>query len=92
MSRIVFSKSSFIAGVTISLVLISLPIFLLRFTDLAMFPWIPGTALVGWLGGRGLHDSEGFAFLLLGILVDFILYLIIFTVLVSVFRRNEISK
>jgi hypothetical protein len=80
-------KSPFIQGGIISLVLVISPIVLLRFADFFIFVWIPGTAIVGWLGGGGLHDPNGLVYLLLGIVIDFVLYSIVFALLILGIRR-----
>ncbi len=75
-------ESPFITGGILSLVLVISPIVLLASTDFFVFLWIPGTAIVGWLGGKGLHDPNGLVYLLLGIVIDFVLYSTMFGLLI----------
>jgi hypothetical protein len=71
MRRGFVSGSSIALGITIGVFLVILPLFLQGFT-IAL--WVPGASLISLLGGGGLHDQFGILFLVVGMLLDVLLY------------------
>jgi len=65
---------SILGGFAIGILAITLPVLLLKVTDLAVYVWLPGTSLVSSLGGGGLHDRHGILFLAIGVAIDFLMY------------------
>jgi hypothetical protein len=74
MQKIPLSSSSILGGMAIGFLAVILPVFLLKFTDLAVYAWLPATSLVSLLGGAGLHDRHGILFFLIGALIAFCFY------------------
>jgi hypothetical protein len=87
MQTIHVSKSSLFIGILLGFFIVVLPIFLLEITDTVIYLWLPGTSIVSHLGGPALHDRLGVPFLILGILIDWILYASIVTLVAEVTRK-----
>jgi hypothetical protein len=80
------SSSSVALGIVISLLLVIVPLFV---QGVAFVFLVPGERLIGFLGGRGLHDKFGLLYFAAGMLLDVLLYASIVTVLAEVIRRRK---
>jgi hypothetical protein len=86
MRRLVFSAKTFVAGGIIGLFIMVFAAVLLRFTDLAMYFFLPGIAVTSWLCNCGIHDPNGLLSWLFGALLDLVMYSVVATLVVSFFR------
>src|SRR6266852_7613748 len=80
------SSSSVALGIAIGILLVIVPLFVQGITVVFL---LPGTSLIGYLGGRGLHDEFGLLYFAAGMLLDVLLYASIVTFLAEAIRRRN---